>query len=70
MYTIRKFFQLVFCYDSHGASHLSGTTPEKILKMPLNISVELFSMIVQFVLILIGGFKKAGNGAVVEVVAR
>lgn len=48
----------------------SGTTREMMLKMQLNTSVGRFLMIVLFVLILIGVFKKEGSGAVAEVVVR
>lgn len=47
-----------------------GTTLETTLKTLSNISVEQFLMIALFVLILIGDFKKVGNGAVVGVVDR
>lgn len=52
------------------AKIFSGTTLEKTLKTLSNISVEQFLMIALFVLILIGDFKKVGNGAVVGVVDR
>ena len=47
-----------------------GTTPGKMLKMQSNILVAQCLMIAQFVLILIGALKKAGNGAVEGVADR
>lgn len=49
---------------------LSGTILEKMLRMLWSISVGQFLMTAQFVWILIGDSRKAGNGAVVEVVDR
>lgn len=56
--------------DKFPILHSSGTTQEMMLKMQLNTSVGRFLMIVLFVLILIGVFKKEGSGAVAEVVVR
>jgi hypothetical protein len=47
-----------------------GTTLERMLKMLSNTLVERCLMIVQSVLISIGALKKAGNGAVDEVVDK
>jgi hypothetical protein len=47
-----------------------GTTPGRMLKMLSNTSVERCLTIVQSVLISIGALKKAGNGAVDEVVDK
>lgn len=51
-------------------SFISDTTPGRMLKMQSNILVEQCLMIAQFVLILIGALKKAGNGAVEGVVDK
>jgi hypothetical protein len=45
-------------------------TRGRMLKMQLNILVEQCLMTAQSVLILIGALKKAGNGAVDEVVDK